>query len=151
MKNRHQKLKKKDYTELIEAVKHKIRSTENQNEQISLFTLAHASWTIQEISEFFGVTKYAAAQAVNLKKSSGILTQPDVKISSRHLTILDKQQMIHFYISDEYSRQLPGMKNVISVKQSNGKRIKVQKRLLLLVNINELHTDYKKNLKIQLA
>jgi hypothetical protein len=97
------------------------------------------------------VTKYAAAQAVNLKKSSGILTQPDVKISSRHLTILDKQQMIHFYISDEYSRQLPGMKNVISVKQSNGKRIKVQKRLLLLVNINELHTDYKKNLKIQLA
>jgi len=94
--------------------------------------------------------KYAAAQAINLKKSSGILTQPAVKISSRHLTDLDKQRMIDFYISDEYSRQLPDMKNVKGVKQSNGKRIKVQKRLLL-VNINELHTDYKKNLKIQLA
>jgi hypothetical protein len=38
------------------------------------------------------------------------------------------------------------MKNVISVKQSNGKRLRIQKRLLF-VNINELHSDYKKKLK----
>ncbi|KAI9562528.1 hypothetical protein GHT06_009976 [Daphnia sinensis] len=37
------------------------------------------------------------------------------------------------------------MKNVKSVKQSNGKRLKIQKRLLL-VNIDELHRDYKKKL-----
>jgi hypothetical protein len=53
--------------------------------------------------------------------------------------------MIDFYISDEYSRQLPDMKNVKGVKQSNGKRIKVQKRLLL-VNINGLYTEYKKKI-----
>ena len=37
------------------------------------------------------------------------------------------------------------MENVKSVKQSNGKRLKIQKRLLL-VNIDELHRDYKKKL-----
>jgi hypothetical protein len=37
------------------------------------------------------------------------------------------------------------MKNVKSVKQSNGKRLKIQKRLLL-VNIDELHRNYKKKL-----
>jgi hypothetical protein len=36
----------------------------------------------------------------------------------------DKQRIIDFYTSDEYSRQLPGMKNL---KQPNGKRLKIQK------------------------
>ena len=55
----------------------------------------------------------------------------------------EKQRIIEFYTSDEYSRQLPGMKNVKSVKQSNGKRQKIQKRLLL-INIKELYAEYKK-------
>ena len=37
------------------------------------------------------------------------------------------------------------MKNVKSVKQSNGKRLKIQKGLLI-VNIHELHRNYKKKL-----
>lgn len=52
-------------------------------------------------------------------------------------------RIIDFYTSDEYSRQLPGMKNVKSVKQPSGKRLKIQKRLLL-INIKELYTEYKK-------
>jgi hypothetical protein len=35
----------------------------------------------------------------------------------------DKQRIIDFYISDEYSRQLAGMKNVKNIKQPNGKRL----------------------------
>ena len=58
----------------------------------------------------------------------------------------DKQRIIDFYTSDKYSRQLPGMKNVQSVKQLNSKRITIQKRLLQL-NIGELHADYKKKYK----
>ena len=56
----------------------------------------------------------------------------------------EKQRIIDFYTSDEYSRQLPGMKNV---KQPNGKRLKIQKKRLLLVNVDELHSDYKKKYK----
>lgn len=60
--------------------------------------------------------------------------------------IEEKQRVVGFYTSDEYSRQLPGMKNVKSVKQPNGKRIKIQKRLLL-TNFKELYAEYKKNMQ----
>ncbi len=60
-----------------------------------------------------------------------------------YYSIEEKARIIDFYTSDEYSRQLPGMKNVKSVKQLNGKRMKIQKRLLL-VNIKELYAEYKK-------
>ncbi|KZS08330.1 Cc8L18.2-like protein [Daphnia magna] len=129
-----------------EAVKEKIKSTGDRNLQLSLLTLAPASWTHKQISEHFGVSEYSAAQAVELKKKSGILAKPEAKTSSRRLTDDDKQRVIDFYVSDEYSRQLPGMKSVKSVKQPNGERIKVQKRLLLL-NIDELHGEYKKKFK----
>jgi hypothetical protein len=139
-------LKPSDYLELMEAVKEKIKSTADRSLQLSLLTLAPASWTLKQISEHFGVSEYSAAQALELKKKSGILAKPEAKISSRRLTDDDKQRVIDFYISDEYSRQLPGMKSVKSVKQPDGKRLKVQKRLLLL-NIDELHGEYKKKFK----
>jgi hypothetical protein len=116
-------LKPSDYLELMEAVKEKIKSTADRSLQLSLLTLAPASWTLKQISEHFGVSEYSAAQALELKKKSGILAKPEAKISSRRLTDDDKQRVIDFYISDEYSRQLPGMKSVKSVKQPNGKRI----------------------------
>ena len=131
----------------MEAIKHKIKSTSNRHLQLSLLTLAPASWTNKETREYFGVSKYAAAQALDLKTTSGILADPRVKTHARSLTDADKQRVVDFYISDEYSRQLPGMKNVKSVKKPNGKRLKVQKRLLL-VNIDELHLDYKKKYNI---
>lgn len=54
-------------------------------------------------------------------------------------------RIINFYTSDEYSRQLPGMKTVKSVKQPSGKRLKIQKDLLL-INIKELYAEYKKKI-----
>ena len=74
------------------------------------------------------------------KRESGIL--PKIRNSSvrgRILTEEDIQRIVDFYNSDEYSRQLTGMK---SVKQGN-KRVKVQKRLLLLI-LNQLYAEYKK-------
>jgi hypothetical protein len=139
-------LKSSDYLELMEAVKGKIKSTVDQRLQLSLLTLSPASWTHKQISGYFGVSEYSAAQAIELKNKYGILAKPEAKTSSRRLTENDKQRVIDFYISDEYSRQLPGMKSVKSVKLPNGKRIKVQKRLLLL-NIDELHVEHKKKFK----
>ena len=74
------------------------------------------------------------------KRESGIL--PKIRNSSvrgRILTEEDIQRIVDFYNSDEYSRQLTGMK---SVKQGN-KRVNVQKRLLL-PNFNQLYAEYKK-------
>lgn len=134
-------LKLTDYSELLTAVKNKIDATDNRSQKLSLLTLAPASWTHRETSEYFGVSEYAASQAENLKTTSGVLATPAAKRPSRQLTEDAKLRAINFYLSDEYSRQLPGMKNVKSVRQENGKRIKMQKRLLLL-NIDELHAEY---------
>lgn len=60
--------------------------------------------------------------------------QPAVKISSRHLTDLDKQRMIDFYISDEYSRQLPDMKNVKVLNNQTEKELKFKNDCCLLTS-----------------
>jgi RNase P/RNase MRP subunit p29 len=135
-----------DYLDLMEAVKEKINSTEDRSKKLSLLTLAPNSWTNRQTSEYFGVSEYCAAQARSNKEKYGILSlsdAPSEKNRKGQVTDADKQRIIEFYTSDEYSRQLPGRKNVISVKQSNGKRLKIQKRLLL-VNINEFMQTIKK-------
>ncbi|KZS05303.1 Uncharacterized protein APZ42_031547 [Daphnia magna] len=129
-----------DYKELLDAVRVKINLSKNGSERLSLLTLATHSWTHEQTSDFFGVSKYSATQAADLKIRIGILAQAPKK---RSLSDEEKARIIDFYTSDEYSRQLPGMKNVKSVKQLNGKRMKIQKRLLL-VNIKELYAEYKK-------
>lgn len=68
-----------------------------------------------------------------LRKKTVILAKPEATTSSRRLTDDDKQRVVDFYISDEYSRQLPGMNSVKNEKQQNGKRI-----LLLILDNDEL-------------
>jgi hypothetical protein len=115
--------------------------------KLSLLTLAPNNWTNRKISEYFCVSKYDVAKERSNKDKYGMLSDPPSEKNRKgQFTDADKQHITEFYTSDEYSQQLPEMKNVISVKQSNGKRIKIQKRLLF-VNINELHSDLKKKLK----
>lgn len=47
-----------------------------------------------------------------------------------------------YYQRDDNSSMMPGMKDVIALKNSYGKKEKIQKRLLLL-NLNELYQGYK--------
>jgi hypothetical protein len=57
----------------------KVNSTNNRSNQLSLLTLAPSSWTHEQISAYFGVSKYQAAQANDLKIQSGILAHPPKK------------------------------------------------------------------------
>ena len=50
--------------------------------------------------------------------------------------------MKDYYLRDDVSSAMPGMKDVISVRQSDGKKERLQKRLLLL-NLNELYQSFK--------
>nr|CAH0100961.1 unnamed protein product [Daphnia galeata] len=112
-----------DYKELLDALREKVKSTKNRSERLSLLTLAPSSLTLDQINNYFA--------------------HPPKKRNGHCLTDEEKSRIIDFYTSDDCSRQLPGMKNVKSVKQPNGKRLKIQKRLLL-INIKELYDEYKK-------
>lgn len=47
-----------------------------------------------------------------------------------------------FYLRNYVSHTMPGVKDIVSVKSENGKRIKLQKQLLLL-NLEEIFELYK--------
>jgi hypothetical protein len=136
-------LKLEDYSRLLDAVRNKILTSKDRKERYSLVTLAPHSWSVPQVATYFDVTLHAAKISAALTVESGIL--PEIKgpkVCERIITENDIQRMVDFYTSDEYTRQLPGMKNVKSIKQGN-KRVKVQKRLLLM-NLNELYAEYKK-------
>ncbi|KZS09833.1 Cc8L18.2-like protein [Daphnia magna] len=138
--------KVEDYSRLMSELREKIHSASNSKEQYSLLTLAPSSWTQSQTASYFGVSLRAAAKASALYRENGILPKAEGGNKRKGgLTEDDEKRIVEFYTSDEFSRQLPGMKNVKSVKQADGKRLNVQKRLLL-VNIDELHRDYKKKL-----
>ena len=80
-------------------------------------------------------------KARKLKKAKGIL--PDISpLKARKLSEESKTKVIDFYNDDEVSRMCPGKKDFVSVKNSEGKRVHVQKRLLL-ANLRELYLYYK--------
>ena len=74
---------------------------------------------------FFKVSEYVVRVARELRDESGILSKPSPKkgkaINPDHL------QLIHaIYENDEYSRQMPGKKDCVSI----AKGIHKQKRLI---------------------
>jgi hypothetical protein len=131
-----------DLDAIIEGIKEKC-STSNMEATLKLITLAPPSWTIEKTANEFGVSKLMVNKARKLKKAKGIL--PDISpIKARKLSEESKTKVIDFYNDDEVSRMCPGKKDFVSVKNSEGKRVHVQKRLLL-ANLRELYLHYKEN------
>ena len=98
---------RKDYLDLMEAVKEKINSTEDRRKKLSLLTLAPNSWTNRLTGEYFGVSEYVVAQARSNKEKCGILSDPPSEKNRKgQLNDADNQRIIEFYTSDEFSRQL---------------------------------------------
>ena len=100
-------------------------------------TLVPDSWPRSCIAQYFNVSEYAIRKARELKKEKGILAMPNPrrgKVLSTELVEL----VVNFYEDDEYSRQVPGKKDYVSLGNNQYK----QKRLILC-NLNELYTAFK--------
>ena len=125
---------------LIGQIKDKM-CVSNREKKVRLLTLAPESWTIKKTSEELHVTEYMVKRARELKKSKGILADPEKK---KGFTIDDNivENVIKMYESDEYSRMCPGKKDFVTVK-INGVKQKKQKRLLLL-KLKEIFIEFKK-------
>ena len=108
---------------------------------LSLLTLAPESWTLKQTATFFSVSEDAVRRSRILKEEKGVLSTPDPK-KARKIGDSEKNIIQNFYMDDEYSRVMPGRKDVKSVKKPGEKRVRLQKRLLLM-NIDELYAHYK--------
>ncbi|XP_052122650.1 uncharacterized protein LOC127749257 [Frankliniella occidentalis] len=127
----------KDFDEMIEQLVEKFNSVWTTNsEKFMILSILPPNWTRQRVMDTFGCTKYLA-QAVEKKvKSDGILCTPTPK-QGKKLSDETEKKVIATYEDDMNSRMMPGKRDYKSVI-IDGKRVQVQKRLLLLT-IKELH------------
>ena len=100
-------------------------------------TLAPDSWSREYCSKFFELSEYVVRTARELKKVSGILSKPSPK-RGKKLSPETVALIVQFYEDDEYSRQMPGKKDYVSIAKNEHR----QKRLILC-NLHELYSAFK--------
>ena len=87
------------------------------------------------------MSNFMARTAKKLVGEKGILSTPNPK-PSHSITQTKVDLVVRFYESDESSWLMPEMKDFVSVKQPDGKRVHIQKRLTLS-NLRELYQKFK--------
>ena len=118
---------------LVDSIKEKLTDCSNYR-KMKMLTLAPKDWTIQKTMEFFNVSEHTVKQARKLKKEKGILATPS-NYYSEGLNKKQKKCVVEFYERDDASRMCPGKKDCVNIRNKDGSKEKVQKRLLL-VNIS---------------
>ena len=125
-----------DLDRLLNLIKEKMIIS-NRPEKIKLLTLVPISWKQNEILDFFPVTKYMITESKKLLQEKGILASPEPK-KGRSLPKDIVELVENFYCDDEYSRQMPGKKDYVSISRN----VHMQKRLILC-NLSELFACFK--------
>lgn len=140
--------KSNDLDKLVNIIKSEL-SSKSTNKQIQMLTIpASLMWSRRKIMNTFNASDYSVRKAQKLFKDKGFLAEPvnkyGKKLSPETIELVKK-----FYESDEHSRILPGMKDVVSL----GKKEYERKRLILCY-LSELYSNFKQeypDLKIGLS
>ena len=130
-----------DESEMLQQLKEKFDRTKENSLKLQILTVLPKSWSVRKIQVEFGVSDYMARRAKLLVKEKGILSTPDPK-PGHVLSKKTTDSVIEFYENDESSRMMPGKKDYVSVRDSDGFRRHVQKRLVLC-NLKELYQHFK--------
>ena len=117
-------------------LKTKFQQTTSLNEKIQILTLKPKSWTIEQTVKFFNATTYQVRTVMTVKKNKGVLSKPNRSVR-KGIDQDSINNVILFYLDDEFSREMPGAKEYVSIGYKQHK----QKRLLLsnLSKLYELH------------
>ena len=130
-----------DGREMIEQLKEKFTSTTSRSERLTILTVLPKRWSVAKVMEEFGVTNYMARSAKKLVEDKGVLSTPDSKaghpLSSNTLELVRR-----FYYHDDISRVMSGQKDFISVRNTDGVKVREQKRLVLS-NLKEAYHQFK--------
>ena len=127
------------YQSVMQELKEKIQNSQSYAERVQILTLS--PFPIQRTMEEFGATNYLVKKSRAIKKQKGVLGHCDKNVG-KTLSGPLKSEIVAFYESDENSRMCPGMKETVNVRDSNGEKVKHQKRLVLS-NLKELHAAWK--------
>ena len=118
-------------SEIIQQLKEKFQLTSERSIQVKILTILPQSWSIRRIEPEFSVSNFMAQTAKKLVGEKGILSTPNPK-PSHSITQTKVDLVVRFYESGESSW----------LKQPDGKRVHIQKRLTLS-NLRELYQNFK--------
>ena len=99
------------------------------------------SWSTRKLALKFETTRYMASVAKKIAEEKGVLADPNPK-GGKTLTLDAVNNIKAFYLSEDVSRIMPGKKDYCTVIDSQGKRIHLQKPLLLC-NLKEAYQMFK--------
>lgn len=122
---------------LVENIKTQLPQLASKK-KVQLLTIpASLNWPIKKIKETFQVSDYSVRQTQSLFKEKGFLAEREPrrgkKLKPEVITLV-----VNFYQSDEHSRVLPGMEDVVSLVKKQYK-----KKRLILSNFNEIYLNFK--------
>lgn len=123
----------------VNVIKEALSKEETRSGKIKVLTTLPADWSTKKIRREFNVSRRMVSRAKALAANSGFASEPPKK-KGKKLSESTRENVVIFYLSDDISRVMPGMKDCISVVK-DGQKIRVQKRLLLF-NMKDLHEQY---------
>lgn len=127
--------------EIVEQLKEKFNSVTKHSEKITILTLLPKSWTRTKIMTEFHCSNYMVRKAKALVKEFGVLATPNPRLGKRLGS--DVTAKVHeLYHSQEVSREMPGLKDYVSIKRADGIREQKQK-CLMLCNLREAYEHFK--------
>ena len=113
---------KSEDSEIIQQLKDKFQATSERSIQVQILTVLPQSWSIRKIEKEFGVSNFMTRTAKKLVRENGILSTPNPR-PSHSIAQTKIDLVVSFYESDESSRLMARMKDFVSVKQPDGKRV----------------------------
>ena len=121
--------KTSDSTSLLESMKNQFNRALDRCEKYKILTSLPEDWTEYRISKEFGCSNTMARDALQLRSMYGPGSTPGLKAGHR-IPHEVASKVIEFYTAQDVSREMPGKKDCITVREGRTKTIK-QKRLLL--------------------
>ena len=126
-----------DLDHLVMLLKEKLKLS-NRRGKIQVLIFTPRSWSIRKAASEFNVSKKTIQKARKLCEKKGLLEMPEhIKGKTLKQEVVDLVKA--FYCDDEFTQQLPGKNDCVSI----GKKQYMSKRLILC-NLKELHTLFKK-------
>ena len=126
----------------MEDLKMEFQKSTDYRRRLQILTLS--PFSLERTAEFFDTTLYMVKRSRKIKGEVGIVPQVNRVSRGKKVTAGERSKVIEFYESDMVSRMCPGTKDCIVVRDEEGRKTKVQKRLIL-GNLKEIYQLFKED------
>jgi len=134
------------FDEMFEQLRTAYYLTTNRTVRVQILSVLPASWSLKQVADSFGVAISTVRRVRELVSEQGILPTP---LGRKRMGLSEelRKRVISFY--EENSRQLPGIKDHVTVQEGDTK-VKKQK-MLVLMTLKELYANFKSEYPDQIS